>query len=276
MHAAGYRAWRASLEGFDIRNVEGLRVLDVGCGERCQLALLFAADGADVTALDTLPVALGLGRPRMWMTLAHEEGLARAARQVVRDLVHTWRYWRTLQRAVGRTLLTSRLRLVRADATRLPFPDASFDLVASSAVWEHIADVDAATAEVSRVLKPGGLAVIQIALFPSLQGGHHAEWHSIDAGLPRRIRPWDHLCADHAPCPVYLNEWREAQYREVFDLRLSVLRWEDGEIRGEAYLTPALSEELRGYSRRDLLLSSVTAWATRKSPGDDATREAQG
>ena len=82
------------------------------------------------------------------------------------------------------------------------------------------------------MLKPGGLAVIQIALFPSLQGGHHAEWHSIDAGLPRRIRPWDHLCADHAPCPVYLNEWREAQYREVFDLRLSVLRWEDGEIRG--------------------------------------------
>jgi SAM-dependent methyltransferase len=71
----------------------------------------------------------------------------------------------------------------RMSAEALEFRDSSFDLVTSSAVWEHIADVQAATAEANRVLRPGGLTVIQIALFPSLQGDHNAEWHS-----PRRTR----------------------------------------------------------------------------------------
>ena len=265
MHIAGYRAWRTTLVDLGIPSVVGRQVLEMGCGERCQLSLLFAADGADVTALDTLPVALGLGRPRMWATLAREDGRTRAVRQVVRDAVHTWRYWRTLGRAAGRRLRSSAVNVVRADATRLPFPDGAFDLVVSSAVWEHIDDVDAATREVGRVLRPGGLAVIQIALFPSLQGGHHAAWHAISPESARLVRPWDHLRPGRLPLPVYLNEWREAQYREVFDQRLSVLRWEDGEMRGQEYLASDFVTELE-YSRRDLLLSSVTAWAAPVAP----------
>jgi SAM-dependent methyltransferase len=39
----------------------------------------------------------------------------------------------------------------------LPYPDASFDMILSSYVWEHIDEPDRAIAEMLRVLKPGGL-----------------------------------------------------------------------------------------------------------------------
>lgn len=42
------------------------------------------------------------------------------------------------------------------DGTRLPFPDASFDLVLSDWVLEHIQDPQMFSSEVERVLKPGG------------------------------------------------------------------------------------------------------------------------
>jgi SAM-dependent methyltransferase len=45
---------------------------------------------------------------------------------------------------------------LRAGAGRLPFADASFDVVVACLVFEHIREVDAAIAEVARVLEPGG------------------------------------------------------------------------------------------------------------------------
>ena len=41
-------------------------------------------------------------------------------------------------------------------AAQLPFPDAGFDAVVACLVFEHIAEVDEAIAEVARVLEPGG------------------------------------------------------------------------------------------------------------------------
>ena len=45
---------------------------------------------------------------------------------------------------------------VRGDATRLPFADASFDVVITSEVLEHIQPDVSAIAEMVRVLRPGG------------------------------------------------------------------------------------------------------------------------
>jgi SAM-dependent methyltransferase len=266
MHVTGYRDWRAHLGRLGLEDVRGLRVLEVGCGDRAQLSLLFASDGATVVALDRLPLALGRHRPRMWAALARSEGLASGTRAIARDLAHSLRYWRNLARLSGKPLPFDGLRLVRADAAALPFPDHSFDLVISSAVWEHLPDVEAATREVTRVLRDGGLAVIQIALFPALQGGHHAEWHSIEPSVRRSIRPWDHLYPDRLRLPVYLNEWRESQYRMVLESCLEVIEWEDGPLRGAALLDAVPREELGAYSDRDLLLSSITAWATKATP----------
>ena len=45
---------------------------------------------------------------------------------------------------------------MRAEAVALPFPDRAFDAVLACLVFEHIEGVDAAIAEVGRVLRPGG------------------------------------------------------------------------------------------------------------------------
>ena len=47
--------------------------------------------------------------------------------------------------------------VVRGDATRLPFADATFDCIVTSEVLEHIEDDVSALSEFVRVLRPGGL-----------------------------------------------------------------------------------------------------------------------
>ncbi|MGH7858512.1 MAG: class I SAM-dependent methyltransferase, partial [Candidatus Binatia bacterium] len=50
--------------------------------------------------------------------------------------------------------------LIRASATGLPFPEASFETVVSNSVLEHIPDLDSTLREISRVLRPGGSLAI--------------------------------------------------------------------------------------------------------------------
>ena len=51
---------------------------------------------------------------------------------------------------------------LQGDSEILPFPDNSFDIVYSNGVLHHTADTEQAVAEVFRVLKPGGQAVIML------------------------------------------------------------------------------------------------------------------
>ena len=48
------------------------------------------------------------------------------------------------------------VQTARVDAERLPFPDASFDLVFGHAVLHHIPDLERGFAEFARVIAPGG------------------------------------------------------------------------------------------------------------------------
>ncbi len=50
----------------------------------------------------------------------------------------------------------------QADATKIPTKNAAFDAVLVCLMFEHIDDLDAAMAEVTRVLKPGGRFVLMI------------------------------------------------------------------------------------------------------------------
>lgn len=51
----------------------------------------------------------------------------------------------------------SRLQVAVAGATRLPFPEASFDMVTASFVLSHVRDYPRALGEALRVLKPAGV-----------------------------------------------------------------------------------------------------------------------
>jgi ubiquinone/menaquinone biosynthesis C-methylase UbiE len=53
----------------------------------------------------------------------------------------------------------------KASVHELPFPPRSFDAVFSHALLEHISDVDAALAEMRRVLKPGGLIGLRAGIW---------------------------------------------------------------------------------------------------------------
>ncbi|MEY3034567.1 MAG: hypothetical protein RLZ86_1189 [Actinomycetota bacterium] len=56
----------------------------------------------------------------------------------------------------GQIARDSYVGALRGDATRLPFPDDTFDRVITSEVLEHIQDDVSAIAELVRVLRPGG------------------------------------------------------------------------------------------------------------------------
>jgi ubiquinone/menaquinone biosynthesis C-methylase UbiE len=65
----------------------------------------------------------------------------------------------------------------RADAERLPFEDASFDLVFGHAVLHHVPDLEAAFAEFRRVLAPGGTIAFC---------GEPSRYGDLMAALPKR------------------------------------------------------------------------------------------
>lgn len=49
----------------------------------------------------------------------------------------------------------------KVDMLAMPFPDATFDVVIANHVLEHVADDRRALFEIHRVLRPGGLAILQ-------------------------------------------------------------------------------------------------------------------
>lgn len=67
-----------------------------------------------------------------------------------------------------------RRRLGRASVTAIPFRSATFDIVTSFDVLYSLEapDEHMATAEMFRVLKPGGAAVINVAAMDALRGDH--------------------------------------------------------------------------------------------------------
>jgi arsenite methyltransferase len=78
-----------------------------------------------------------------------------------------------------------------ADAGELPFPDASFDALLATQVYEYVPDMAGALAEALRVLRPGGRSLILDTDWDSLV------WHATDERLRARIlTAWDEHLAD--------------------------------------------------------------------------------
>jgi SAM-dependent methyltransferase len=56
----------------------------------------------------------------------------------------------------------TRLHAAQADVRDLPFPDATFDAIYSMGTIEHFDETERAVAEIARVLKPGGRAIVGV------------------------------------------------------------------------------------------------------------------
>jgi SAM-dependent methyltransferase len=86
--------------------------------------------------------------------------------------------------------------LLDGDAADLPFPDGSFDLVFSVAVFEHLLELPRALAEMHRVLAPGGRVHASFGPIWSGGKGHHL---SIRIG-DRELR---HFIPEKNPLPDF-------------------------------------------------------------------------
>lgn len=85
-----------------------------------------------------------------------------------------------------------------ASATELPFGDASFDAVTSTQVYEYVADMERALAELHRVLRPAGRVFILDTDWDSVV------WNTGDPARMRRVMDaWDdHLHDPHLPAKL--------------------------------------------------------------------------
>lgn len=94
--------------------------------------------------------------------------------------------WRGLAYARGRGVA----RIARATVAQLPFADATFDLVTSFDVLQTLPDRDEplAVAEFSRVLRPGGHAVVTVAAMDLLWGDHSILAHEVRRYSRARLR----------------------------------------------------------------------------------------
>jgi SAM-dependent methyltransferase len=99
--------------------------------------------------------------------------------------------------------------IVQTPGERLPFPDATFDVVFSHEVLEHVADDRACVAEMVRVTRTGGRIVIFVPnrLYPFET--HGIFWRGVSPSVPSTTRasfpattislpaplPWEKVCA---------------------------------------------------------------------------------
>lgn len=112
------------------------------------------------------PGTLSLERHRLlWLYLWRETDFFTAPKKVLhfapeQAFYKRFRHQQNLDYTT--TDLLSPLADVKADICNLPFPDNAYDIILCNHVLEHIPDDAKAMSELYRVLKPGGMAILQI------------------------------------------------------------------------------------------------------------------
>lgn len=120
---------------------EALRVLDVGVGPGMSaIGILDRLPRAQVVGVDISPKMIELARGRL-----REYGYPQA-------------------------------ELLVADVARMPFEDASFDVVTGHSILYLLPDKAAAVAEIARVLRPGG----RVVFVEPHEQGRHMDWVGLE------------------------------------------------------------------------------------------------
>ncbi len=167
------------------------------------------------------------------------------------------------------------------DATRLQLPDASFDLVYSFNVFEHLPDPAATFDEIVRVLRPGG--VLSIA-FGALRWSPHGAHLYKQIGIPyvtvlfEEADVLEYLRRRGRPvAPPWVNDYSIERFRAVFRRHAAavpVVRYRETRNRWHAAL---IAEHAGTFRRRapsfeSLLVDSVHVVARKRPEGAPAAR----
>lgn len=242
------------------------KILDLGCGQRYPLSLLFSSMCESVTALDINYVKHDL-LPIFFYHVWKHNGLDRAIKSIVRRIFFDKRYYKILEKSAGLHLFknSKRIHFITSDPTtpKYPLESESFNLIVSNAVIEHIENVSQYVHEIDRLLVKKGYFYGIIHNYYSLSGGHHLEWAYPDEYPSNKVPPWDHLRKNLFPTHVYLNRYKPNEYKKEFAKRLEIKFFEERDINhdpkgteGKRFLTESLSSELATYSKELLLTRS--------------------
>lgn len=253
--------------------VNGARVLEVGCGQRAVLPLIFAAYGAAASAVDVEIPTYRLDSSRLLKVL-RRNGPHRATKSLLRHMLFDRRFFRALARECGVDLDPFPAVDVEVmDVSRTELPKERFDMVFSFNVLEHVADVKSAVRNMNASLKPEGVGFVVIHLFPSLSGGHCMDWqYALDPtypewNIPTEVPPWDHLRDHRYPADSYLNKLHLADYQCLFREGTEVVS-EERTLEGVDLLPLAPSELLIEYGPEDLTTAFVSYTFRRKQDVD--------
>ena len=124
----------------------GARVADVGCGEGRHTVRLAERFGFEVVGIDPVQRHLDVGAETLAETAARDPSLP------------------------------DRVRFTLGAVEALPAPDAAFDLVWFRDALEHVERLDRAFAEIRRVLRPGGRALVYSLFATRLPPPEDVEW----------------------------------------------------------------------------------------------------
>jgi demethylmenaquinone methyltransferase/2-methoxy-6-polyprenyl-1,4-benzoquinol methylase len=161
----------------------GLPAFDYVCDAACMTRAQLDKRPGDVSAMfdavadryDLLNDVLSLGQDRRWRSVVARAVAAGQGDRVLDLAAGTGASSRALagagarcvacdfslgMLAVGARGQADRVNFVAGDALALPFADRAFDAVTISFGLRNVADPDAALAEMLRVTRPGGVAVI--------------------------------------------------------------------------------------------------------------------
>lgn len=235
-----------------------LDVLELGPGQLLG-QMPYLSQKNRVSAADRDIIACGF-QPAQYIRMVINNGVARTLKTVGRKVMGVDRRYREeLCRVLSIRSLPD-FTVVQADADNLTFGDNSFDLVYSRAVFQHVPAPARALKEITRVLRPGGIAYISLQPYTSPTGC--LDPRVLYGAVDNELGLWPHLRAelkDKVRPNAYINKLGLRDWRRVFTEESNMPAFFVATV-GEQYFQLATSLKQAGHLQ-DYSIEELTAGA---------------